>query len=68
MEYNPSALQAFGHEPVVALQEALDLGFRRAQAIEADGTLRDWGDAGLVERETARLQAGMGVVNLLLRK
>ena len=68
MEYNPSALQAFGHEPAEALREALDLGFRRVQAIEADGALRDWGDAALVERETARLQASMGVVNLLFSR
>ena len=68
MEYNPSALQAFGHEPAAALDEALQLGFGRVQAIEADGSLRDWGDAALVERETARLLAGMGVVNLLFTK
>ena len=68
MEYNPSALQAFGHEPAEALREALDLGFRRVQAIEADGALCDWGDAALVERETARLQASMGVVNLLFSR
>ena len=68
MEYNPSALAAFGHEPVAALHEALGLGFGRVQAIEADGSLRDWGDGALVERETARLLAGMGVVNLLFTK
>ena len=68
MEYNPSALQAFGHEPAEALSEALQLGFARVQAIETDGALTDWGDAALVERETARLLAGMGVVNLLLTK
>ncbi len=65
MEYNPGALAAFGHEPVEALQAVLDLGFDRVQAIEASGAMRNWGDAGLVARETARLQAGMGVVNLL---
>ncbi len=68
MEYNPGALQAFGHEPVLALQEALDMGFTSVRAIEAGGALRDWGDAALVKRETARLQAGMGVVNLLFMK
>ena len=68
MEYNPSALAAFGHEPVAALEEALGLGFGRVEAIEADGSLRDWGDGALVERETEGLLAGMGVVNLLLRK
>ncbi len=67
MEYNPAALAAFGHEPAEALAEARGLGFKRVQAIEPGGGLRDWGDAALVERETARLQAGMGVVNLLLR-
>lgn len=68
MEYNPSALTAFGHVPAEALDEALGLGFARVQAIEVDGSLRDWGDAALVERETARLLAGMGVVNLLFTK
>ncbi len=68
MEYNPGALAAFGHEPAAALGEALGLGFGRVQAIEADGALTDWGDAALVERETARLLAGMGVVNLLFTK
>lgn len=68
MEYNPSALAAFGHEPAAALEEARGLGFARVEAIGADGTLRDWGDGALIERETARLLAGMGVVNLLLRR
>jgi len=68
MEYNPGALAAFGQEPVAALEEARALGFARVEAIEADGSLTDWSDAALVERETARLLAGMGVVNLLLRR
>ena len=68
MEYNPAALAAFGHEPVEAIQEALDLGFRRAWAIEAEGSLRDWGEPSLVEKETARLRAGMAVVNLLFER
>ena len=68
MEYNPGALAAFGHEPAAALDEVLGLGFTRMQAIEAGGALRDWGDAGLVARETARLAGSMGVVNLLLTK
>ena len=66
MEYNPGALLAFGHEPRAALNEILSLGFGRAQAIERDGSLRDWtSDSGLIQRETARLQESMGVVNLL---
>ena len=68
MEYNPAALQAFGHEPAAALAEARALGFTRVEAIEADGSLTDWGDVALVEQETGRLLGGMGVVNLLLRK
>ncbi len=68
MEYNPSALKAFGHEPVSALDEARRLGFGQIEAIEADGSLTDWGDAALVAREAARLQDHMGVVNLLLRR
>ena len=68
MEYNPGALAAFGHDPAEALGETLGLGFKRVGAIEADGSLRDWRDAGLVARETARLQAVMGVVNLLFER
>ena len=68
MEYNPSALNAFGHEPVAALDEARQMGFGRVEAIEADGSLTDWRDPALIERETARLLASLGVVNLLLRK
>ena len=68
MEYNPAALQACGHEPAAALEEALGLGFGRVEAIQADGSLIDWGDADLVERETARLLGGMEVVNLLLQR
>ena len=68
MEYNPSALKAFGHEPVAALDEARQLGFASIEAIEADGSLTDWSDPALVERETARLLRDLGVVNLLLRK
>ena len=68
MEYNPGALQAFGHDPQAALREILGMGFRRVQAIEADGSLRDWSDdAALVDRETARMLGSMGVVNLLFR-
>lgn len=68
MEYNPSALAAFGHEPTAALREALEMGFSQVAAIEADGSLRDWtDDAGLVERETARMLGAMGVVNLLFK-
>ena len=55
MEYNPAALRAFGHEPAAALDEVLNLGFTRVSAIEVGGALRDWDDAGLIERETARL-------------
>ena len=68
MEYNPGALAAFGHEPAAAVGEVLALGFRRVRVIEAGGCLRDWGAPGLVLRETARLRAGMGVVNLLFER
>ena len=67
MEYNPGALKAFGHDPQAALDEVLDMGFSRVEAIEADGSLRDWRDADLVARETARMLGDMGVVNLLFR-
>lgn len=68
MEYNPGALAAFGQEPTAALREALEMGFSQVEAIEADGSLRDWTDnPGLVERETARMLGAMGVVNLLFK-
>lgn len=68
MEYNPGALHAFGHDPREALEELMRMGFESVEAIEADGTLRDWRDAGLVARETERMLGDMGVVNLLLRR
>ena len=69
MEYNPHALQAFGYEPIDALREVLALGFGRMQAIEPDGSLRDWtDDAAEVRRRTDALLAGMGVMNLLFRR
>lgn len=67
MEYNPSALKAFGQDPAAALDEALGMGFSRVAAIEAGGALRDWGDARLVARETARMLDDMSVVNLLFK-
>ena len=43
------------------------MGFSHVEAIEADGSLRDWRDAGLVAEETARMLGDMSVVNLLFR-
>ena len=61
MEYNPSALKAFGHEPAAALDEARALGFGRVEAIDARWLARWTGAMGrLVERETARLLGGPG--------
>lgn len=68
MEYNPSALRSFGQNPQAALDEALGMGFRRVEAIEAAGALQDWRDRDLVARETARMLGDLGVVNLLFSK
>lgn len=69
MEYNPQALQAFGHEPTDALRETLEMGFARVQAIEADGSLSDWtDDAAALRRRTAAMLEDMGVVNLLFQR
>ena len=69
MEYNPQALQAFGHEPTDALRETLGMGFARVQAIEADGSLSDWtDDAAALRRRTAAMLEDMGVVNLLFQR
>lgn len=69
MEYNPQALQAFGHEPTDALRETLGMGFARMQAIEADGSLSDWtDDAAALRRRTAVMLEDMGVINLLFQR
>ena len=69
MEYNPQALQAFGHEPTEALRETLGMGFARMQAIEADGSLSDWtDDAAALRRRTAAMLEDMGVINLLFQR
>ncbi len=66
MEYNPTALKTFGHDPVAALDEVLGLGFKQVHAIELDGTLTEWtGKHGLIAERTAQLMTHMGVVNLL---
>jgi len=47
----------------------LALGFERVQAIEPDGSLRDWThDPAAVQRQTDALLEGMGVINLLFRR
>ena len=69
MEYNPGALKAFGHDPAAALDEALGMGFSRVEAIEADGSLRDWRDARLVNAgdgaHAGRYERGESVVAAL---
>lgn len=67
MEYNPQALQAFGHDPAEALREVRAMGFASVHSLEPDGTLRELSvDANAFDALTARLMAHMGVVNLLL--
>ena len=69
MEYNPQALRAFGCEPIQALREVLALGFVQVQAIEPDGSLRDWThDPATVQSQTDALLDGMGVINLLFSR
>lgn len=69
MEYNPAALQAFGHEPEAALAEVLAMGFQRMQAIEAGGALTDLTEQGTaVSTLTQQLLAHMGVINLLFQR
>jgi FkbM family methyltransferase len=69
MEYNPAALQAFGHEPAAALAEVCALGFQRVQVIEAGGALTDvTGQTAVIEQLTAQLTEHMGVVNLFFSR
>lgn len=66
MEYNPLGLRAFGHDPVAALTEVLNMGFSRMYVIEADSSLRNLtaNEAAIVEL-TQQLMRHMGVINLL---
>ncbi len=69
MEYNPQALEGFGHDPVQALAEVMRMGFKQVQMIEADGSLTDLTDnRGILETMTKKLKGNMGVVNLLLQR
>jgi len=69
MEYNPSALRSFGHDPRAAFAEVLAMGFTRAQILNADGSLEDiTGDSARLDSLTESLEVNMGVVNLLLSK
>ena len=69
MEYNPQALQGFGHNPVAALFEVMGMGFSSLQAIEVDGSLTDLAlDKTLLEQKTEALMEDMGVLNVLLKR
>jgi len=69
MEYNPQALEGFGHNPVQALEEVVELGFRKIQMIEAAGALTDLTtNRAALQKITEKLKENMGVVNLLLTK
>ncbi|HRQ36320.1 MAG TPA: FkbM family methyltransferase [Chloroflexota bacterium] len=69
MEYNPAALQAFGHEPAAALAEVLAMGFQQVQVIEAGGALTDLtGREATIKQLTTQLMDHMGVVNLLFSR
>lgn len=69
MEYNPQALQGFGHDPVAALFEVMAMGFSSLKSIEADGSLTDLMlDTAVLQQKTAVLMEEMGVLNVLFRK
>ena len=69
MEYNPQALEGFGHNPIEALSEVIGMGFKQVQIIEADGSLTDVTEnIALLENMTEKLKVNMGVVNLLLQR
>lgn len=69
MEYNPQALKAFGHDPVLAMAEVQNFGFSQMAAIESDGRLTNLSQAPEKLRTlTQQLMSNMGVINLLLKK
>lgn len=69
MEYNPQALHGFGHDPVKALYEVLQMGFNSLSAIEVDGTLTNLlADRSALEERTEKLMTNMGVLNVLFKK
>jgi len=69
MEYNPQALQSFGHDPVAAIHEVFAMGFRQMCIIETNGHLTDiTDDSSQLESLTQKLNQHMGVVNLLLTR
>jgi FkbM family methyltransferase len=69
MEYNPLGLQAFDNDPVSALQEVLNMGFRTLHILESDHTLTDYtANMQGIREVTARLVQHMGVVNVLFTK
>jgi FkbM family methyltransferase len=69
MEYNPQALMGFGLQPEAALAEVMEMGFKRLQIIEADGSLREFTvDKTAVSNLTARLMKNMSVVNCLFTR
>ena len=69
MEYNPQALQGFGHDPVSALFEVMEMGFSSLQAIEPDGRLTNLTlDKARLEEITDPLMKEMGVLNVFLQK
>jgi FkbM family methyltransferase len=69
MEYNPQALEGFGHNPIEALSEVISMGFKQVQIIEADGSLTDVTEnMNVLENLTNKLKVNMGVINLLLQR
>lgn len=69
MEFNPQALEGFGHDPAAALAEVVAMGFSQVQRIEADGSLTDLTNRQAVIQQMAKtLSENMGVVNLLLTR
>lgn len=69
MEYNPLGLQAFGHDPIQALEEVLSMGFDRLYVIQPDSTLKDYTHKHAdIQALTDQLVKNMGVVNLLIQR
>ena len=69
MEYNPRALQSFGHEPEQALLEIIGYGFDQVWIVHETGELAPFQqEPEEIAKLTNNLMQNMGVVNLFMLK
>ena len=69
MEYNPRALQSFGHEPEQTLLEIIGYGFDQVWIVHETGELAPFQqEPEEIAKLTNNLMQNMGVVNLFMLK